>query len=133
MTYSTFKDFLKTATTIFIVCIVGVILFAGIKSCCAGCEWNYNVTIQYVYEGETETHEVSFPAQFRWNNSVKDMDVVWSAPAGYINVLVIYADITTSPNHGHTYRHQEIMNVPDRKFQVTNIISTRSERIETQW
>lgn len=133
MTLDDVRKILKPVFKLCIWCVIGVVLFAGIKRCCAGCEWNYNVTIEYVYEGETETHEVSFPAQFRWNKSVKDMNVVWSAPAGYINVLVIYADITTSPSHGHSYRHQEIMNVPDRKFQVTNIISTRSERIETQW
>ena len=133
MTYSTFKKLLSDVTTILIVCMVGVMLFAGIKSCVAACHWDYEVTVEYVYEGETETHEVSFPAHFEWNNSVKDMSVTWSAPAGYINTLVVYGDIVISPHARHSYRQKEIMNVPDRKFQVTKITSTRGERVQTKW
>lgn len=91
--------------------------------------WDVDIDIAYVYEGETEIHHIQTTEPLRYKNSVKTVEPVFTAPAGYDNTLTLYCVVYRNGKTGFpTVRNRELMCVPDRRFRVENITWTTSER-----
>lgn len=91
--------------------------------------WKIGVDVEYQYEDEPDvTHTIHYDDGFNCNTSVKWIEPFYSTPAGYTNRLVLLCSVKTNQNAKPGYVGSvELMNVPDRKFKVTNISVSTGE------
>ena len=104
---------------IFVALILGVLLFTS----CSGYTFKYDVEVQYQYENDSSINYIlSFNDTYSYNSSVKDIEISYSVPAGYMNKLTIVPTVKFYPDgRTYTYKPKELMFVPDRKFKVVDI------------
>lgn len=77
--------------------------------------------VEYVYEGDTTVHHYGFEDKYDPRKSVSDIDVEYTAPAGYINRLVLSVKMKPSGYRNPTRYDMELFYVPDRRFAVKDI------------
>lgn len=102
--------------------ILGLFLIASTSSC-SGPSFKYNVEVTYQYENDsTVNYIVSFTDSYSYNSMVKDIDISYSVPAGYVNKLEVVPTITIYPDKSVYSREPiQIMFVPDRRFRVVDV------------
>ena len=103
--------------------IFGIILGIALLNSCSGYNFKYNVEVQYQYENDsTVNYILSFEDNYSYNSMVKDIEVSYFVPAGYVNKLTIVSTVKFYPDGTtNTYKPRELMFVPDRKFKVVDI------------
>jgi len=115
-----------------VITTIGSLLFwISCRNIIKGYRWHYDVDISYVYEGEDEIHHVNTDFDAHFNATVKDIDVIFSTEPGYINCLILYIAVKEAGREycGYT-REKRIMEVPDKRFKVVDIIATKGPRTE---
>lgn len=100
-----------------------IVLALVFISACSGPSGKYNVEVTYQYENdENVSYIMTFDDYYSFNSTVKDFDVSYSFPAGYVNKLTVVATVTFYPDGREcSYRPRELMYVPDRKFKVVSV------------
>lgn len=76
--------------------------------------------MEYVYEGDSVVHHYPFEHKHDPKSSVKSIEVEYTAPAGYINRMVLTVKITSAGCLPTRY-DRELFYVPDKRFTVKNI------------
>jgi hypothetical protein len=76
--------------------------------------------VEYVYEGDSVVHHYPFDDKYDPKSSVKSIEVEYTAPAGYINRMVLTVKMTPTGCLPTRY-DRELFYVPDKRFTVKNI------------
>ena len=104
--------------------IVLMMFMALCLTSCEGYTWRYHTTIQYHYEGETETHIVTHDFVVSYNSSVEEISV--HAFANSFNnghdVELVY-DV-----RGASYYKYHIMQIPDKSVLIDKVETVRTSK-----
>ena len=123
------KNFLGHVVRILIINVLLVLATLCTRRCFSSNDWKVGVDIEYQYENEPNmTHTIHYDDKFSYNLSVKWIEPYYTTPAGYTNRLILMTSVKSNQNSMPRYvGAKELMYVPDRKFQVTNLSITTSE------
>lgn len=110
--------------------IVLMMFMALCLTSCEGYTWKYHTTIQYHYEGETETHVVTHDFVVSYNSSVEEISV--QAFANSFNnghdVELVYEVERVCAVGGASYHKYRIMQVPDKSVLIDDVKTIRTSK-----
>lgn len=102
--------------------ILGFVLGLALLTSCEGYKFKYTVAITYQYENDGQQYVITLDDYYSFNSTIKDIEVSYSVPGGYVNRLTITPTITGYPDRRTwTYNPKDLMYVPDRKFMVVDV------------
>lgn len=115
----------------FLIIVMMMFMMVFLTSC-EGYTWKYHTTIQYHYEGETETHVVTHDLVVSYNSSVEEISVQAFANSfnnGH-NVELVYNvwhDGVIQENRSRaSYYKYLIMQVPDKSVLIDKVETVRT-------